>query len=74
MLLWYTVGFVTAFVLTIVATVFLIPKLGVLKIDMSSRDDKDIARFIFSMPLEEASKHKWLWIKIENSDHLSSIE
>ena len=74
MFLWYTVGFVTAFIITIVAIVIGIPKLGVLKIDMSSREDKDIARFIFSMPLEEAVKHKMLWIKIESSDHLSSIE
>ena len=71
---WYLIVGVVSFIFGMIAILLICPSCGTLFIDMNSRNDKDIARFIFEKPIENISEYRVMTLKIVKKDGLSSID
>ena len=73
----YVIAAIGGFLFAFVVIAMSLKYLGTLVIDINSRNDRDIARFVFDTPLDEARKHGLMLVKIEetkNGNSLSSMD
>ena len=71
---WIVLAFGIGFLIGIIFVAIAIKKLGTLQIDMKSPDDEGIARFVFDIPIEDAAKHKIMFVRIDEARNLRSIK
>ena len=70
----YIIAVVAGFFVSLAFVLIGTPVIGTMYIDMDSRDEKDIARIVFSKPLEEIAGYSITFVKVEKKSGLSSFD